>query len=59
MAGAGMRQRWKDDDGTIFEWDHQHGHVEMYDKGGHHLGGFHTESGKQVSVAVGTRHVEP
>ena len=59
MAGAGMRQRWKDDHGTIFEWDCQHGHVEMYDRRGKHLGGFDAESGRQVSGTVTSRHVEP
>ena len=59
MAGAGMRQRWKDEDGTIFEWDYQHGHVEVYDWRGKHVGAFDAESGRQVSEAVTTRHVEP
>lgn len=59
MAGASLRQRWKDDDGNIFEWDYQHGHVEVYDRRGNHVGGFDAESGKMVSEAVTTRHVEP
>ena len=59
MAGAGMRQRWKGDDGTIFEPDDQHGHAEVYDKRGNHAGGFDAGSGRQVSEAVTTRHREP
>ena len=45
MAGAGMRQRWKEDDGTIFEWGYQHGHIEMYDWRGKHVSGFDAGSG--------------
>ena len=54
-----MRARWKDDDGTIYEWDHQHGHVERYDPRGNHLGGYDAEDGRLVSEAVNTRRVKP
>ena len=59
MPGAGMRQRWKDEDGTIFEWDYQHGHLEVFDRRGKHLGGFDPDTGRQLSRAVATRRVEP
>ncbi len=31
---GGIRRRWKDSDGNIYEWDYQHGRVEKYDKRG-------------------------
>ena len=57
--GGGLRKRWKDADGTIYEWDYQHGHVERYAPKGDHLGGYDAASGSQVSGAVNTRRVEP
>lgn len=32
------RKQWKDPNGTIYEWDGQHGEVEVYDKRGKHQG---------------------
>jgi Cytotoxic len=32
QGGGGLRQRWKDSDGNIYEWDRQHGTVEKYNK---------------------------
>lgn len=34
------RQRWKVDERKIYEWDSQHGSVELYDSRGRHLGEF-------------------
>jgi hypothetical protein len=31
-------QRWRDDAGRIYTWDQLHGHFEVFDKRGHHLG---------------------
>ena len=56
--GGGLRRRWKDEDGNIYEWDYLHGHVERYDGRGNHQGGFDADSGERVSEAVSTRHVE-
>lgn len=56
---GGLRARWRDETGTIFEWDYQHGHVEMYDARGAHRGAFDPEDGRRVSGADRTRHVEP
>jgi hypothetical protein len=41
----GRRRRWVDRRGRIFEWDYQHGTVEMFDPRGRHLGEFDTENG--------------
>jgi hypothetical protein len=59
-SGAGFRKRWKDpDDGTIYEWDSQHGTVEKYDGNGHHLGEFDPDTGEQIKPKVSGRRVEP
>jgi hypothetical protein len=58
-GGGGLRKRWKTRDGTIFEWDSQHGAVEMYNKRGKHLGEFDPDTGEQTKEADNTREVEP
>jgi hypothetical protein len=58
-GGGGLRRRWKDPDGTIYEWDSQHGHVEVYDARGNHRGGYDAGSGAKISEADPARHVEP
>jgi hypothetical protein len=57
--GGGLRHRWKDDDGSILEWDYQHGRVEKYDSHGHHLGEFHPDTGVQTKPADKFRRVTP
>lgn len=47
--------RWKGRDGTIYEWDFQHGAVEKYNKRGKHLGEFDHETGTQNKAADPTR----
>jgi hypothetical protein len=47
VKGAKKRKRWKAPDGTIYEWDYQHGTVEKYDKRGRHQGEFHKNGGKR------------
>ncbi|WP_246538494.1 colicin E3/pyocin S6 family cytotoxin [Nissabacter archeti] len=54
-----MISRWKDTQGRIYEWDSQHGTVEIYDKSGRrHLGEFDPVSGKQTKLANPMRKVE-
>ncbi|WP_259740206.1 colicin E3/pyocin S6 family cytotoxin [Pseudomonas brassicacearum] len=57
--GGGLRDRWKDEGGTIYEWDSQHGALEKYNKRGKHLGEFNPETGAQTKPANKTRQVEP
>jgi hypothetical protein len=57
--GGGLRDRWKDEDGTIYEWDSQHGALEKYNKRGKHLGEFNPQTGAQTKPANKTRKVEP
>lgn len=59
MKGGGLRPRWKDVAGTIYEWDFQHGAVEKYNKRGKHLGEFDHNSGSQTKPADPTRSIEP
>jgi hypothetical protein len=51
QGGGALRKRWKDFKGRIFEWDSQHGTVEMYDKQGKHLGEYNPETGEQTKPA--------
>ncbi|WP_433736777.1 colicin E3/pyocin S6 family cytotoxin [Pseudomonas putida] len=59
MKGGGLRPRWKDESGTIYEWDFQHGALEKYNKRGKHLGEFDHNSGFQNKPADPTRRIEP
>lgn len=59
QGGGGLRKRWKDKDGTIYEWDSKRGRVEKYDKRGNHLGEFDAETGVQTQPPNPTRKVEP
>ncbi|WP_429648642.1 colicin E3/pyocin S6 family cytotoxin [Skermanella aerolata] len=58
-SGGGLRGRWKDDKGYIYEWDYQHGRVEKYDAQGRHLGEYDHLTGRQICGPVSGRHVEP
>ncbi len=58
-GGSGLRKRWKTSKGKIFEWDSQHGTVEMYDRRGRHLGEYDPITGKQTKPADSSRSVEP
>lgn len=58
QGGGGKRTRWKDGKGRIFEWDFQHGKVEVYNKQGKHLGEFDADTGAQTKAANPGRRVE-
>jgi hypothetical protein len=59
QGGGGLRARWKLPDGTILEWDSQHGALEKYNKRGKHLGEFDPETGKQNKGPDAGKEVEP
>jgi len=59
QGGGGLRKRWKDPDGNIYEWDSQHGTLERYNKRGKHQGEYSPETGEQTKPADKTREVEP
>ena len=48
QGGGKKRSRWKDKKGKIYEWDSQHGAVEIYDKQGKHLGEFDPDTGEMT-----------
>jgi hypothetical protein len=52
----GNRQRWESKD-RIFEWDYQHGTVEVYDKRGNHLGEFDPDTGEKTGKAIPKRRI--
>lgn len=50
-GGGGLRRRWVGPDGSIYEWDGQHGTVEMYDRKGRHRGEFDPDTGEATKPA--------
>ncbi|MHB1155643.1 MAG: colicin E3/pyocin S6 family cytotoxin [Phycisphaerales bacterium] len=58
-GGGGLRKRWKDDEGFIYEWDSLHGLLEKYDQRGRHLGEFNPITGRQLNPAAPTRSIVP
>jgi len=59
QGGGGLRPRWKDSDGNIYEFDKQHGALEKYNSNGKHLGEFNYKTGTQTKPADPTRKVKP
>jgi RHS repeat-associated protein len=59
QGGGGLRKRWVDESGGIYEWDSQHGAVERYDKRGKHLGEFDAKTGQRTKPADPKRRVDP
>ena len=59
QGGGGMRKRWKDQAGNIYEWDYQEGRVEKYDRRGRHLGEFDPNTGEPTKPAGPNRRIEP
>ena len=58
-GGGGMRKRWKDNKGNIYEWDSQHGALEKYNKRGKHMGELNHETGIQTKPADPSRRIDP
>jgi len=59
QSGGKQRPRWIGEDGTIYEWDFQHGTVEKYNKRGRHLGEFDHLTGVELKPADSSRRIEP
>ncbi|MGR4975450.1 colicin E3/pyocin S6 family cytotoxin [Pseudomonas sp. LARHCG127] len=59
QGGGGLRPRWHDRKGNIYEWDRQHGALEKYNPRGKHLGEFNHITGEQTKKADKARKVEP
>ena len=53
-----LLKRWKDDRG-IYEWDHLHGTVEVYDLRGRHQCEVDPETGRRLKGANSDRRIEP
>lgn len=47
LRRKGNRKRWESKN-RIYEWDYQHGAVEVYDKQGNHLGEYDATTGEQT-----------
>ncbi len=59
QGGGGLRKRWEDGEGNIYEWDSRHGTIEKYNGNGRHLGEFDAGTGAQIGPADPTRSVIP
>lgn len=59
QGGGGLRKRWKDNKGQIYEWDSQHGKVEKYTKRGKHLGEYDPNTGQRTKPPDPSRTVVP
>jgi len=59
MFAGGLRRRWRDPNGMIYEWDYRHGTVEVYDACGSHRGEFDLFTGERLRPPVPGRTVEP
>lgn len=58
-AGQKRRKKWIDSNGKIYEWDYQHGEVEVYNKTGKkHLGSFDPKTGKKIKEGKPERKTE-
>lgn len=60
-GGGGLRKRWTDRKGNIYEWDYLHGELEVYNKRGKHTGVVDPATGQPVKGkgAIPGRKVEP
>lgn len=53
------RPRWRSKNGQrLYEWDARHGHVEVYNSRGHHLGVADAVRGKLIGPAVAGRKID-
>ena len=58
VAGK-RRARWVDNDGNVYEWDYQHGHLEAYNRRGEHIGVVDPQTGRRIGAVVPGGRVEP
>lgn len=55
-SNKNQRKRWVDDvNGDIYEWDYQHGDIEIYDKRGKHKGYINPKTKKQKPSVKGRK----
>ncbi|MFF0718758.1 colicin E3/pyocin S6 family cytotoxin [Micromonospora sp. NPDC003816] len=51
--------RWRNEDGDrLYEYDRLHGHVEVYDKRGRHLGVLDAQTGRRIGDAEPGRKID-
>lgn len=52
-------QRWRNADGSrLYEWDALHGHIEVYNKRGRHLGVIDSQTGQYIDGAKSGRRID-
>lgn len=57
LSGNRRRARWRDDI-YIYEWDYQHGTVEVYNLRGFHIGEFDPNTGVKIKDATPGRRID-
>ena len=50
------RQRWKDENGRLYEWDRVHGHIEQYNSNGVHMAVL-DKDGNFIDTAIKGRRI--
>ncbi|WP_184879941.1 colicin E3/pyocin S6 family cytotoxin [Sphaerisporangium siamense] len=59
LGARSGKQRWRNQDGSrLYEWDSLHGHIEVYNKRGRHMGVADAVTGMMVSGAVRGRKID-
>ncbi|UQE73876.1 colicin E3/pyocin S6 family cytotoxin [Gordonia sp. PP30] len=51
-------KRWRGPDGTLYEYDQRHGHVEGFNKRGKHIGVFDVDTGERIGTAERGRSID-
>lgn len=58
-GSPGGRKRWRNRrHDRYYEWDELHGHIEVYNKRGRHLGVLHAVTGTFIDAAVPGRRID-
>lgn len=53
------QKRWRNAKGDrYYEWDHTHGHIEVYNKRGRHLGALDAVTGELIKPPVRGRRID-
>ena len=56
VKSKNQRRRWQDtENGDIYEWDYQHGDIEIYNKRGKHKGSINPKTKKKKPPVPGRR----
>jgi hypothetical protein len=58
-GAPGGHKRWRNaKHDRLFTWDNVHGHIEVFDRRGHHVGVVHAVTGEFIGRAVRGRRID-